>query len=1403
MEFVTNPRRDASPTIAGFVFQVNLTILQWLDLQNGERLELECGEDIDVVDDNSNGVSRETRLLQQLKARTGRSVTLRSAESLEALSNYCEHRADNPNSRLKFRYITTAGSGFEQDWNRAESGIETWIALQQGRYGELDRSESIAAIRTLLTSCHKPPKASASAWSAFQKALSLDDEAELTDIILGFEWGVGYGDYSQIQRQVISALSGPVYKLPSADTNTTYEHLFAFVFRLLCQPGSKRLTSEMLAAELLNPAVTPSDIEVLRSVREELDQINKRITSVEGALPLLVKDVNVLKQSVGLIGKAFGHETTFSLTTISFSLGAPELVSPCLPRKKPVSEILDHLRKRGSAVLVAEPGSGKTQLLLLAVARDERPVHWLNLPRDVTEAQACTLLDSLIQLLGGQLAGAPFRESYDSASEQLRGSIVVIDDLPRILPRGQLAQRIERLARTLKNVEGGLLVSSYFPLPATTEESLGNTQYRVPRFTAADVAELLAIADAPSEPYRSTTSSLLVVVSEGLPTLVMSAVRYLAAAHWQFTLAEIESLCRGEFAAPHRLDANELLQITVPDAEERELLARLSLAVGPFSMEDIAHVARVRKSISLPGEKVKRSTGVWLQQIANEQYLRSPLITSALAESLDPGTRKGVHFVLAFRILARKTLSPIEALTCVNHFNLAQQVFHAVMVVIQTLAAYIDLDEPTENDLGFAHMWPSSDSLTGIDLNLQINLRSAQVVVLAKQGRDVTAQLANFDKLVLDLGGTGWGVAVAAAGLAIHIVWSRPIEANKYVLLSLATFPEARLPDGSPLPSLGKTPFEHILWISAYNCKSDADVDSWLATLTQLTREQMDTLKTSELMEDNITILCDGIWMRVYRRPEAERDWAPVTSKLSEIEATARKIDFPLLEVSAMRTRITVIAELEKRVDEALALAESSLVRFSGEDCRFLILEVMGRQLSYAGRKVEAIAFLERSIACEAYRSSILRRNVLITLAELSVENPSRATELTAEAVKLCTGTTMFEPATIESLAEHGIALSNEGKTAQSLEAFEEATNRLLAIRSDKGSWKGLLARVFGAIAYFSSIAYRGQPENGQVEFKQGVFLSSNEEASSAYRTEQLSYICIRLAMFADGVEDIRQAAAWTWKAIEFAKEDPSALNVVRSCSWHALPAALVSNDFVRAAQLVDFMTAVDASTLIEAVKANPQLGATAKQIAQLQASISSAPNVPNSLKSSLAIVPVVARLATLQLEGRNVDAIAESLAAIENVIPRDSQTENFVEETKRALLDGPESKTLWKEGVEANRRGELVRAFILCIGAVCKAAPVSQSLVLQIWLAQNLEGFYNVHASVYREIIAPFFVAYWKRATTEYAGAFRTALAYTLQQINSVNGSPNGIRKLLRSMAFCLGVTLPAAQTAWLEASE
>ena len=46
---VYNPQRDAWKAIRGFHYQVELTVIRWLELQADTILYCECGEDIDHV----------------------------------------------------------------------------------------------------------------------------------------------------------------------------------------------------------------------------------------------------------------------------------------------------------------------------------------------------------------------------------------------------------------------------------------------------------------------------------------------------------------------------------------------------------------------------------------------------------------------------------------------------------------------------------------------------------------------------------------------------------------------------------------------------------------------------------------------------------------------------------------------------------------------------------------------------------------------------------------------------------------------------------------------------------------------------------------------------------------------------------------------------------------------------------------------------------------------------------------------------------------------------------------------------------------------------------------------------------------------------------------------------------
>src|SRR5262249_33867148 len=146
----TLPRdRDAFATIRGYVYQVDLSLRRWLDLGENQQLELERGEDIDLVNRaiSATNMQEASRLLEQVKHRE-QNLTLRSPAALEALANAVEHLAANPGLDLRFCFTTNAGIGIERPcpFPNGAAGISLW---EQVRQGQLTGSALADATRAL------------------------------------------------------------------------------------------------------------------------------------------------------------------------------------------------------------------------------------------------------------------------------------------------------------------------------------------------------------------------------------------------------------------------------------------------------------------------------------------------------------------------------------------------------------------------------------------------------------------------------------------------------------------------------------------------------------------------------------------------------------------------------------------------------------------------------------------------------------------------------------------------------------------------------------------------------------------------------------------------------------------------------------------------------------------------------------------------------------------------------------------------------------------------------------------------------------------------------------------------------------------------------------------------------
>src|SRR5579864_6268623 len=628
MTFESNPRRDAWTTIAGFIFQVNTTIVRWLNLQDGEVLELERGEDIDIVQTEfSDGVINADRVLEQTKRRTSAVLTLKSPEALESVANFAEHRSINPNLRLKFRYVTTASVGIERSWPYKNGGIPTWEAIRRGELSEADRRAALDAIKEFLLRCDCPDQIRG-AWKHLQDFLSSADNEALTHFIEAFEWSASVGDYHEIEAEIKATLLKLGYRDSEASAQQLFERLFVYVFRRLAQPGLKQLSKDELFAEVSQTSVSDVDHALFQFITSQVEILSSRLSKVEQE----VEKLAAVQQSISAIAHAEGVAISLTSPDQGVIFDQPELVSPAIKRHEAIRTIRECLKHKTLTMIVGEPGSGKTQLCLLTAEEIKASLVWISIPRGSEEAQACMTLDRAVELItGSQRQNLSIKEWYSQAAKVVGGKLVVLDDIPRVLPGSALARRVETLANCSEKEGVRLLATSFHRLP-TIAATFGEVD--VPRLTEAEISELLGLYGGPPSVTKGL-ARILATLTQGLVVLAVAAARYCSAQKWAVSGDQLEGLLRGDFSKTLKHDSKALLELTMPDPEARALLYRLSLVIGGFSRNTAERVAAVSPRIALPGEKLERLMGLWLQPFVANKFIQSPLLDSSLGTYLD------------------------------------------------------------------------------------------------------------------------------------------------------------------------------------------------------------------------------------------------------------------------------------------------------------------------------------------------------------------------------------------------------------------------------------------------------------------------------------------------------------------------------------------------------------------------------------------------------------------------------------------------------------------------------------------------------------------------------------------------------------------------------------------------
>jgi tetratricopeptide (TPR) repeat protein len=1154
VEFDPGRNRDAWAVFRGYVYQVNVTMDRWLQLEEGEILELERGEDVDLLGQAvaAEGAERQ-RLLEQVKQLED-TVTLRSAPVREFLANAHGHLRTNPSLRLRFRFTTTANAATERPTTMPGDvpGIIAWEQIRTGKWPENELSPALDATRELLTSPSAPKGVQAQAWAEFQAFVRETDTPDFVAFIKACEWSPKHVAAADYEEQLHAKLVALGIVPDRAAAGSLYDRLLAFAFRLLTQRGVKRLTRdgflEQVALWREGVPLSPDDDRRVREIRELVRALETRMVVVESAVTELRSVTAGSAAMIDTLARQHGIAAAVEYVARVVSLEEPPQVDHASTRATTVSEII---RRRGGAGWIAlhgVSGIGKSQLALLVARAVANARVWIRF-RDLTIPEACLRLDAaLAQLAGAVPSGSVRRAELMSVvdpraglSQLGRGTVIVLDDLPRYRAGDDLSVRIGEVVRAAHE-EGMLIIStSAYPVPTAVLDAFAEGQVLslpAPPFAVQEVRDVLSAYGAPQQWKGEGIAQLVHTATSGHPTLVRACARDLASRDWAADMLAIGRVLGTDFAAGVNDETVRALIDSAPDPLAREMLFRLNLVGGEFTVDEVHLLASVHPEVPHPRGHIDPLLGLWIQSDGGGRYSISPLVRPLGGSELSPDTRRSCHARIAERIVSARVMSDLEASRAITHFTSAEAYDAAGWVLLRGLFSLRDVDLYSGVRPIFAHIWLDLPLPEQMNLGVRLMVRGLQVGVCARINRDARYVREDLERLSGRAGeAEPWATFTAYMFAADALATSDVTTAGGYLVRALRLRPHvmaALQEHGFQIPDF---PLEQMIWMMVPGVNSPEALMAWVDVLEQMTAEQRNlAFELNDIGRAGAAQAANSLMFAEEKKPSEDRDWWRVQDALKSTTERARAMGLFLLSDAMVVARMTILGEFLRDLTTAEALAMEVLERPGLErDTEFQVTHSLALLHYDYGSAERALDWLARAfgLRTRAYARESVRVGIFLSM-RLADSDTVRAVDILAE-------TTTWVDAHdgdvglsgIEAYGERAVAEWLAGDRVAAYRSLDKATSLLLAAKEDTPDWKSLAVLVGHNSGYLASVAATGHPpgvlKDGEpyAAPARGLFALRPSGRDEAFSEEKSRYLLIQLAHFADAVGARDRAAHW------------------------------------------------------------------------------------------------------------------------------------------------------------------------------------------------------------------------------------------------------------------------------------
>jgi hypothetical protein len=1386
LPFSTIRDRDAWSTIRGYVYQVDLTIQRWLDLKPEQILELERGEDIDIVGRALIAEEEEecSRLLEQVKHRDS-SITLRSPESVTAIACFVEHCLTNPTADLIFQFTTNTKIGKENLSllpNRI-AGIEAWESLRRGSREKGNQDLVINGIWQILRNVKKPDDLHKDTWQQFTNFIQTATTEQFLDLIDKFQWQTNAPEARSLTSLLQQQLLDRQHAIDYQQAQEKYQRLFWYVFTRLCKRGRKQLTLEELNVQLALPSLSNTDHKTLETLKIWFSEINNRVTSLEQEQQQNSQLVKRLSAEVQQLAKKKGIDGAIKYVVETPILDIPLLSERSSLRGETIQSLSQTFINHTWIAINGSLGSGKTQLAILLVNYSIDRGHcsdckWFRL-RDLTVEQACLRIDRAVESLVGYSSQGNLNQWYNELSDRLgANAILVFDDLPRLARGDELETRLTLLARVCHSKGIRLLSTSSHHLPQNLQSILSDRILHVtnaPPFTNDEAYELFNIYGAPVSFFQIGRVAYLNVLANYHPSLLAAISQYLHGQNWRFTSQEFEALLGGKYASDINEETLNRILVAVKDEQSQELLYRLNLILGSFSQEDMQVLADVSPSIKRPNQCLHHLLGAWIQQDRSDRLFVSPLVKILGSQDLDGSVLRECCLTLGNRIVINE-FNQYQAYSGIAYFMMAAEFNKAGYLLFVALDGFdkFDKDEIQIDDGELLSLWYKQPLPEQMDADIRLLLRGIQISVGVRYQKSVSYLLDDLDSLIEQATIQEAGILIVTVLRLIINPYSDQIEffrLNQYLQTALHFSSLARFPDEVESYLLQeKILFESIIWTLAIKIKNTVELENWITTLEKLTPEQRDRVFSNDQAELGCQIFAGKLRLFEDEKLADNQNWQSALNTSSKLEKYSYNLGLYLLWAFTIRFKIIILAEYKDNLNEAIEIAKSA-ISIASKDPRviFLLQECLGRQLFFAGRYDEAVTHLNQALKQRTEAYPLFRIKALLRLSQaIADREPSLSVHYAQEAVNLAQlsedipGTEL-----VKALGELAIAkwLATDDLSVV-FEVWDRAGEYLLKYRQDNNEWKGLFVLYDHIIGYFAILATTGNPpeylENGEGYTipTRGMFLTQNSARSNYYKPDRDCITLVRLSSFAEAVGNKERCLSWAMCGIEMAREKRQ-LHPIVVFAYTIIPQLVFENRCVEVVDLaVEMATILTALPLIDMSDKNIfDVGnINIREVISLKGNQSWQQVADFTLING--VLPIIFQIANTAINSielaRNQ---ARELSSICNEVSKIFETsllwEAAVNVIDQIYLQQVNYNELISQYENIASHNKTLSILILIRAILQENFLLKEVLGFHIAIVERLQ-YEKHHPEIYKQIISPYFYNYWKKSLEHHMLHFR-----------------------------------------------